>query len=61
MKFAGMTALFAGLCSVLMPSSIMAAEEEVFVFAYRAPEPKTKEFEDPKKAAAFEKVLKKRM
>ena len=59
MKFAGMTALFAGLCSVLMPSSIMAAEEEVFVFAYRAPEPKTKEFEDPNKAAAFEKALKK--
>lgn len=57
MRFAGMTALFAGLCSVLMPSSIMAAEEEVFVFAYRAPEPKTTEFEDPKKAAAFEKAL----
>ncbi|MBL8811477.1 MAG: hypothetical protein JNM43_14995 [Planctomycetaceae bacterium] len=58
MKILGMTALFAGLCSVLMPSSIMAAEEEAFVFAYRATEPITKEFDDPKKAAAYDKALK---
>ena len=56
MKILGMTALFAGLCSVLMPSSIMAAEEEAFVFAYRATEPITKELMTQRKLRRMRKL-----
>jgi hypothetical protein len=57
MKLLPLMILMTGLISTMTAASIAADEKESFIFAYRALEPITREFDDPKKGSAFEKAL----